>query len=136
MSTRARRRRGGTFTIIVLVTSGILLAIGGAFVQSSRQIGTLTGMRERQDQAKEALAGAAEWSRTALASWPAGRTDEKSVLRFSKAAVTVELKAAGDAATLEASAVVVPDTTMRARVGLGKKDGRWVIVRFEILESR
>jgi hypothetical protein len=136
MSTRGRRRRGATFTIVVLVTSAILLAIGGAFVDSARQVGTLAGLRERQEEAKEALAGGAEWARVALASLPAGRTAEKAVLRFSKASVAVELKVTGDAATAEMAATVVPDTKLTGRAALAKKDGRWVVVRFEIPESR
>ena len=39
-------------------------------------------------------------------------------------------------ATAELVATVVPDTRIAGRASLAKKDGRWVVAKFEIPESR
>jgi hypothetical protein len=126
-----KRRRGATFTIIVLLSSALLLTIGGAFVESSRSLVSLAGLRERHEQAREALAGAAAWSRSAVA---AGQGSGKTELKLSRVAVQVELKPSGDAVAMDATAHTL-DQDLHARALLAQRDGRWVIARFELLDG-
>jgi hypothetical protein len=128
---RLLRRRGATFTVIVLLSIALLLSIGGSFVDASRNLVTLEGIRERSEQARDALAGAAEWSRAAAA---AGQPSGTSTLKLSKVSVDVKLEAGDGAYSMDATAKTI-DGTRRAHASLVKRDGRWVISRFELLEG-
>jgi hypothetical protein len=123
-----KRRRGVTYTVIVLLSSALLLAIGGAFVDSSRNLVKLTGLLEQKTRAAEALAGAAAWARCAVAS---GATTGKSTLELSRAKVEVELRPDGDAFFMDAVART-EDFSQRARAAIARRDGRWVVTRFEL----
>jgi hypothetical protein len=127
-----RRRRGGTFTVVVLLSSALLLAIGGAFSGASRGLSELAGQRERGEIAKQALAGAAEWSTTRVAGWPADKKNDAAKLRFSRATVDVKIETAHEAFMVEATATAAAGTTQSARWLLGKKGDAWVVTRYEL----
>jgi hypothetical protein len=134
MSLPRLRRRGATFCVIVLLSSGLLLAIGGAFVESSRNLVVLNGLRERNEQARQALAGAAAWARAGVAQ---GQGAGVTTLKLSKVTVDVELKVAdgaADAYFMTASAKTI-DGVLRAKASIARRDGRWVISRYELLEG-
>lgn len=128
---RAIRQRGATFCIIVLLASALLLAIGGAFVEASKNLVILSGLRERNEQGREALAGAAAWARCAVAQ---GQGAGTSTLTLSRVTVTVTLKLAegGDAYFVEATART-SEGDQRAKASIARREGRWVISRFELL---
>jgi hypothetical protein len=127
-----KRTRGGTFTIIVLLASALLLTIGGAFVDASRHLVVLGGLRERHEQAKEALVGAAAWARSAAAS---GIVAGETKLELSRCVVLVALKPEGDAVSMEAS-VSTTDGVVKANALIASRGGRWVISRFELVDSK
>jgi hypothetical protein len=124
------RRRGATFTVIVLLSSMLLLSIGGAFVESSRNLVTLSGLRDRQEQCKEGLAGAAVWARSAVLS---GAPPAKAKLELRRATVEVELRPVEDAYFFDAAARS-GEVTQRARGSIAKRDGKWVVTRFELMD--
>ncbi len=124
------RRRGATFTVIVLLSSMLLLSIGGAFVESSRNLVTLTGLRDRQEQAKEALAGAAAWARCAVQS---GAPPARAKLELRRATADVELRPVEDAYFFDAVARS-GEMTQRARGSIAKREGKWVVTRFELVD--
>lgn len=127
-----KRTRGGTFTIIVLLASALLLTIGGAFVDASRNLINLGGLRERHEQAKEAIAGAAVWARAAVA---AGTMGGDSRLELSRCEVLVSLKPEGHDIAMEAS-VKTSDGTVKGRALLSTRGDKWVVARFELDEPR
>ena len=128
---RGLRRRGGTFTIIVLVSSALLLSVGGAFVDSSRALGTLTGQRERQEVAKQALAGATEWACAACTGWPATKTEDRATLRLSRATVELTLRRRGEEVRIDATATVKPDVHLSGKGTLVRREQRFVVERFD-----
>jgi len=97
------RRRGATFCIIVLLASALLLSIGGAFVDASKNLVTLPASASGTPTRGEALAGAATWARCAVVNGQGAGTTQ---LKLSKVTVDVELKLAegGDAYFMEATA--------------------------------
>jgi hypothetical protein len=129
----AVRRKGATFCIIVLLASALLLSIGGAFVEASRNLVVLTGLRERHEQAREALAGAAAWAHAAVSQ---GQSPGKATLELSRGKVDVTLRLAegGDAYFMEATARV-GEVERRAKASIARREGRWVVTRFELLEG-
>jgi hypothetical protein len=131
MSARAwLRRRGATFTIIVLLASALLLSIGGAFVDASRNLITLASLRERNEQCREALAGAAQWARCAVAQ---GQVAGKTTIKLSRAIVEVDLKSEGDAYFVDAVARS-GEALQRAKASIAKREGRWALTRFELVD--
>jgi hypothetical protein len=127
------RRRGATFTIIVLLSSALLLTIGGAFVDASRNLVTLSALRERNEQARQALAGAAAWARSAVARGQGAGTSRLELSKV-KVDVTLELAEGGDAYFMTASATTI-DGAQRAKASIARRGGRWVISRFELVEG-
>jgi hypothetical protein len=126
-----KRRRGATFTLMVLITSALLLGIGGAFIDATTKLTQLASLHDQQEQAKEALAGAAEWARTSVASWPAGKTDASATLEFSRASVAVTLRATKDGVEGTGLATVKPDVKLASSFLLSRKGDRWVLSRLE-----
>jgi len=131
MKQRMKRKRGATFTIIVILSSALLLSVGGAFVESSRNLVTLAGLRDQKELGKEALAGAAEWSRCAVAS---GAVPPAAKLDLHRATVTVALRAVEGSYSMEATAHTL-GLSQRARATIARRDGRWVIARFEFVDG-
>lgn len=127
-----RRRRGAMFTIMVLVTSTILLSVGGAFVDSTRNLTKHAGLADRQEQAKEALAGAAEWARDEVTSSPGERRAAHTTLKLSRASVALTLDSTADGVSCEAVATVKPDVQLAASIRLVRRNDRWVVSSFAI----
>jgi hypothetical protein len=129
---RWQRRRAAAFTVVVLVASLLLLAIGGAFVDATTNVVKLEGLRDRQEVAKEALAGAAEWARSDVARWPAEMKERTGVLALSRSEVKVSLTRAGEGFEGKATATAKPDVVLGAKFAIERRGDRWAVVRFEL----
>lgn len=134
---KPRRRRGAVFTIMVLVTSAVLLSVGGALVDSTRNLTKHAGLADQQEQAKLALAGTAEWARAEASTWKdaQGSPEKRSTtatLKLSRATVVVKLEPTEAGLAGDAVATVHPDVKMGASLALALRDGRWVVTRFEL----
>jgi hypothetical protein len=102
---RFARRRGGTFTIIVMILSVLLLGVTSALYDPTRKMLEATAFRERMAQAREAAISGLEWGRAVQAT-AANGTKAKAELDLARAHVVVTFEKAEGVVKLESTATV------------------------------
>lgn len=134
MTSRRRRTRGGTFTIVCLATSSLLVVSASVFMASTTHAMQLVGLETRRSRAREAAFAGVVWAgRAALAR---GTTDGRGVLQLDGGVtVTVLYRALGEGQDLvvdaEASPQVPEEQPLKVTGVLTRRGDGYALARFE-----
>ena len=129
-----RRTRGGTFTILCLATSSLLVVSAGVFMASTTHTMQLDGLETRRSRAREAAFAGVTWAgRDALVR---GTAEGRAVLQLDGGlTVTVLYRPLGQGQDLvvdaEASAQVPEESPTKVTGVLARRGDAYVLTRFE-----
>lgn len=131
---RSRGRRGATFTLVALATSTLLLVSAGIFLRSAGHGVQLAGLTGRRSAAREAAFAAVAWA--ARDAEAAGRVEGRGALLLDQGlrAAVRYAPAGADVDDLVVSVEVaglLDDPPVALRATLARRDGRYVLARFE-----
>jgi hypothetical protein len=130
--TRPSRRRGGTFTIVCLAVSTLLMVSAGAFMASTTHTMQRVGLETRRSRGREAAFAGLTWAgRDAIAR---GATEGKGVLRLDgglTVTVLYRAMAEGQDLVVDAEASGQLDETVKVTGVLSRRGDAYVLTRFD-----
>lgn len=128
---RAARRRGATYTLVIVASSFLILITGGLLLRSSGHVLEHSAYQSRTVQAREAAFAGVRWA--ARHAERGGDPEVQAALRLFQADVTVDGRPGATPRERRVSAkAVVLDVQSTVTARLAEVDGEWRLAAADV----